>query len=191
MKLKITLACIVFISFSGFGQNDKLEKSLFGIQAGYIGIWGYNETNLTNQLALRTELGIASGVFGSEFGVVDGVFERFKSDEEFLVSPMISIEPRWYYNLNRRESQSKDISSNSGNFLSVKVSYNLNSFVFPIDQDINISQISLLTNWGIRRNIGNNFNFESGLGFGYLFSDDRAVINLHLRLGYVFKKKRH
>lgn len=190
IKIFITTFIFCFFTLVCNAQETSLEKSIFGVQIGYLGVWVNNETKLSNQIVVRSEIGLGSGIFGSEIGVTYGIFDGFYYGGEFILSPMLSVEPRWYYNLNKRNSNSKDSTNNSGNFLSVKANYNFNNFVIPVDQYINISQISLLINWGIRRNIGNNFNFESGLGVGYLFSDDRAVINLHLRLGYVFKKKK-
>ena len=50
--------------------------------------------------------------------------------------------------------------------------------------------------WGIRRNIGNHFNYETGIGIGYVsyfnednvisFNENDVVVNLHLRIGYRF-----
>ena len=50
--------------------------------------------------------------------------------------------------------------------------------------------------WGIRRNIGNHFTYETGIGIGYLhyFKKDNVIlisepdvaVNLHLRIGYQF-----
>lgn len=50
--------------------------------------------------------------------------------------------------------------------------------------------------WGIRRNLGNHFNYETGIGLGYRYifaksagfleNKSEAALNLHLRLGYRF-----
>jgi hypothetical protein len=135
---------------------------------------------------LRSEAGIGGGIFGSEFGVTDGVFDGFQINNELIMSTLFSLEPRWYYNLKKRNSQSKDTNKNSGNFISLKTIYNPNLLIVSIDHDVDISQFSIITTWGLRRNIGNNFNIESGMGLGYLLSDNRGVLNLHLRIGYNF-----
>lgn len=52
---------LVMSSYFGFSQNEKdisVEKSVFGIQTGLLGIWAHNELKLSNQVALRSEVGL-------------------------------------------------------------------------------------------------------------------------------------
>ncbi|MCB0470165.1 MAG: hypothetical protein KDC51_06205, partial [Flavobacteriaceae bacterium] len=60
-----------------------------------------------------------------------------------------------------------------------------------------ITDISIIPTWGIRRNIGSHFNFETGIGIGYVhyFNKENVVslteqsdvlVNLHARIGYRF-----
>ena len=164
-----------------------VEKSIFTIQTGTLGIWLSNESRLSNSIALRTEAGLDAGVFMG--GIYDNV--------GFLLTPVITLEPRWYYNLSKREAKSKNISGNSGNFLSVKTSYNPDWFIISADDNIMvIDQISVIPTWGIRRMAGKHFNYEAGFGIGYrhIFvgntgytgDQDEAAVNLHLRIGYKF-----
>jgi hypothetical protein len=70
------------------------------------------------------------------------------------MTPVITAEPRWYYNLNKRVNKSKRIDGNNGNFISLKTSYHPDWFVISNYDNINIiSDISLVPTWGIRRNI--------------------------------------
>ena len=112
MKKIITLA---FISLSIFcnAQNPSVEKSVFGIQTGFLGFWGHNESRLSNTIALRSELGLDAGILITDFEGRSG----------FLLAPVLTLEPRFYYNLNKRISKSKDITNNSGSFISLKTSY--------------------------------------------------------------------
>ncbi|AXO79604.1 hypothetical protein DZC78_04085 [Olleya aquimaris] len=168
-------------------QNASVEKSTFGIQTGFLGIWVHNESKLSNQFALRSELGLDTGIFGSDVNDING----------FLLVPTITAEPRWYYNLNKRENKSKRIDGNSGNFISIKTTYHPDWFMISNENSINfISDISIIPTWGIRRNIGNHFNYETGIGIGYVhyFEEDNVIlldesgvtVNLHLRIGYRF-----
>ncbi len=111
---RITLTFVLFaVSFFALSQSASVEKSTFGIQTGLLGIWMHNESKLSNEFALRSEIGLDAGFFGGGFN--DG--------NKFLLTPVITIEPRWYYNLDKRISKSRNISGNSGNFISVKTSY--------------------------------------------------------------------
>ena len=171
-------------------QNANVEKSTSGIQTGFLGAWYYNEIRLTNKIALRSELGL-----GFDF---DGftVFATNLDRKTFGMAPVLIIEPRWYYNLGKRFSKSKNTSGNSGNFLSIKTTYNPNWFIITIpntDSARVSNQISIIPTWGMKRNIGKHLNFETGFGMGYrynfdFFSDKGSLdVNLHLRIGYRFK----
>jgi len=168
-------------------QTASVEKSTYGIQTGFLGIWVHNESKLTNSIALRTEIGFDSGIWGGSF--YDGT--------GFLMTPVITAEPRWYYNLNKRESKSRRIDGNSGNFVSLKTSYHPDWFVISNTDNVSIiSDISIVPTWGIRRNVGKHFTYETGIGIGYRYifakqagfleNESEATLNLHLRIGYSF-----
>jgi len=185
---KILLALIFYgLTFTTNAQDVNIEKSIYGIQTGFFGIWAHNESRLSNQIAFRSELGLDTGFFGNDADEIDG----------FLLAPTITLEPRWYYNLRKRQNKSKRIDGNSGNFISIKTTYHPDWFVIANEDNINfISDISIIPTWGIRRNIGNHFNYETGLGIGYIhyFEKDNIIllyesgftVNLHLRIGYRF-----
>jgi hypothetical protein len=177
---------IAFIAKSQ-NQDVSVEKSTYGIQIGTLGIWVHNEAKLSDQIALRSEFGLDSGIFGGNFYPKTG----------YLLTPVITLEPKWYYNLQQRSAKSKDFSGNSGNFVSLKTSYNPDWFVISNYDNLKIvNQISIIPTWGIRRNIGNHFNYETGIGLGfryyfaksagYLKDVSETALNLHLRIGYKF-----
>ena len=168
-------------------QDASVENSSFGIQTGFLGIWAHNEYKLSNSIALRAELGFDAGVFN----------DNFSSGSFFILAPVITLEPRWYYNLNKRLSKSRRIDGNSGNFISIKTSYHPDFIIGDIPNNTNfISDISIIPTWGIRRNLGKHFNYETGIGLGYIhFFKEKNVyikdtnmlaLNLHLRIGYRF-----
>ena len=168
-------------------QNSSIEKSTYGIQTGFLGIWVHNESRLSNSIGLRTEIGFDSGIWGGDF------YDKIG----FLMTPVITIEPRWYYNLNKRENKSRRIDGNSGNFVSLKTSHHPDWFVISNTDNLNIiSDISIIPTWGIRRNIGKHFTYETGIGIGYRYTfakqagflenESETTLNLHLRIGYRF-----
>jgi hypothetical protein len=185
-KILITLS-IFLTSFITKAQDASVEKSTYGIQTGILGIWVHREIKLTNQIALRAELGMDAGIFGGSFYPKTG----------YLITPVITLEPRWYYNLEKRQSKSKSIAGNSGNFLSLQTSYHPNWFTISNYDNVNIvNQISIIPTWGIKRNIGEHFTYETGIGLGYRYyfaksegyakDESSAALNLHLRVGYRF-----
>lgn len=185
-KIILTLA-FLGIGFVAISQNTSVEKSTYGIQTGFLGLWFHNESKLSNQIALRSELGLDTGIWGGTYYDKVG----------FLLAPVITLEPRWYYNLNKRVEKDRRIDGNSGNFISLKTSYHPDWFVISNYDNIRvISDISIMPTWGIRRNVGRHFNYETGVGIGYVFffakdagyieNTSDVAINLHLRLGYRF-----
>lgn len=180
---------LIFISLSiiSRAQDASVEKSVFGVQTSLLGLYIHNEFKLTDALALRSEAG-----FYSEFqtGSVHGKIG-------YSLNPVLIVEPRFYYNLSKRVLRSKDISNNSGNFVTLKTIFRPVQFVISNYETQNRkSSISIVPTWGLRRNIGSHFNYENGVGFGYTFFFankagysniiGEAAVNLHLRIGYVF-----
>ena len=187
--MKRTLLTIIFcgLTLMAKSQNVSTEQSTFGIQTGFLGIWAHNESKISNQIVLRSELGLDTGISGGDIYDKTG----------FILVPTITLEPRWYYNLTKRESKSRRIDGNSGNFISLKTTYHPNWFEISNENNINfISDISIVPTWGIRRNVGNHFTYETGIGIGYvhyfknknviLLNDSDVAVNLHLRIGYRF-----
>lgn len=194
---KIIALTILGLTINANAQNASVEKTIFGIQTGYAGIWLNNETKLSNSIVLRSEIGIEN-----DFAVGDHY-----EGAGFILQPVLNLEPRYYYNLNKRNSKGKNISKNSGNYLSIKTSYHPDWFVINLDEDITkIADLSIIPTWGIKRQLGNHFNFETGIGFGYRVvflkpnyktanyqSVDENSLNqnqytpyFHLRIGYIF-----
>lgn len=185
MKKTLFILSLFLLFQTAKAQDSSVEKSVFGAQVGFLGIWAHNEARLFNQIALRTELGFDSGIWGGSFYDKTG----------YVFTPVITAEPRWYYNLNNRKAKSKRIDGNSGNFLSLKTSYHPDWFVISNYENISIvSDLSIVPTWGIRRNIGKHINYEAGIGLGYrrifaksagyLKDEDDLAVNLHLRIGY-------
>ncbi|WP_010182128.1 hypothetical protein [Aquimarina agarilytica] len=184
--MKKIIATLVFISvsFMAKSQNVKstssVEKSLFGIQVGVLSIYALHEAKLSHSTTLRTELGLEPGVVND--------------NDKLFFTPVINIEPRWYYNLDKRQKKSKRIDNNSGNFCSLKTKYHPDWFTISDQKNINFSNsLSLIPTWGIRRNLGKHFNYETAIGAGYIHyfdknntDDNGLIINLHLRIGYSF-----
>ncbi|MBV6655973.1 MAG: hypothetical protein KI786_19530 [Mameliella sp.] len=177
------------LAIAAKSQNASVEKSTFGIQTGVLGTWVYSEFKLSDAIALRTEVGFDFGIWETTF------YDDF--DSPFLLTPVLVLEPRFYYNLKKRAETSKRIDGNSGNFIALKMGYHPDWFVlFNTDDAPVVSDFSIIPTWGIRRNIGEHFNFEAGIGAGFShtfaeragYTKDKSEmeLNMHLRIGYRF-----
>ena len=168
----ITLLTAGKVSAQQDVQNTEasVENSVIGIQAG-LGAWAYYEFGFTNKIALRAETGINGGFW---FGGI------YSDNIEFAFAPVVSVEPRWYYNIDKRVDKGRNIKGNSGNFISLKISYMPDWFLIKSYSDRTwtslpepnrnvYDQISIIPTWGIRRTLGNHFDYEAGLGLGYAY----------------------
>lgn len=175
------------LTFIAKSQNASVERSTFGIQIGVVGIWLHNEAKLSKQISLRSEAGLHGEFFGS----------RNFYEVGFIMTPVVTLEPRWYYNLNQRVSKSKSIAGNSGNYFSLKTNWYPDWFVISKNDNVRVvNQISVIPSWGIKRNIGDHFTYETGIGIGYRKyfaksagypdNQEEAAIDLHVRIGYRF-----
>jgi len=187
MRKTLFIILLCNLTFYSYSQNKGIEKSVFGIQTGVLGVWIQNESKIGGEIALRSEIGLDAGLFGGSLFYDGGT--------GYLLIPTITVEPRWYYNLDKRASRSKNISDNAGNFISLKTSFLPDWFVISNYENINIiNQVTIIPTWGIRRNIGQHFNYEAGFGIGYRYSFAKSAgfienegdiaANLHLRIGY-------
>ncbi|HCQ13535.1 hypothetical protein [Flavobacterium sp.] len=178
---KLFFALILFaqIAQSQEQETASVEKSIFGIQTGFFGAWVHNESKLSNEISLRSEIGINFGLIGGDI----------TGETKFITAPNISFEPRWYYNLSKRSNLGKNIKNNSANFLTLGINYipkqEKSTYYIP-------NQISFIPKWAIKRSI-NHFTYETGIGIGYRKFIDKTstekgetALDLHLRIGYTF-----
>lgn len=188
MKKNIIFIFTLFLITNLFSQNTaQVEKSLFGIQTGVLGIWGHNEARISNTIVLRTEFGFDTGIFGGDF----------YDNTSFILYPSLNVEPRMYYNLTKRKNKGHKISNNSGNFFSLRINYIPDLFVISNVDNVNIIEsIAFIPKWGIKRSIGKHFTYEAGLGYGirthflkkegFKNNESDGIVDLHLRIGYTF-----
>jgi len=186
MKKAVIILTLCGLGLIGKSQDASVEKSTYGIQTGVLGIWVYNEAKLSNSIALRTELGFDFGIWETTY------YDDY--DSPLILTPVIVVEPRFYYNLKKRVENSKRIDGNSGNFIALKTSYHPELAIFNTDDAPVVSDFAIIPTWGIRRNLGDHFNYEAGIGVGYSYtfaeragySEDESglELNMHLRIGY-------
>jgi hypothetical protein len=81
--MKKILLTLIFcgLTLIAKSQTASVEQSSYGIQTGVLGIWAHNESKLSNQIALRSELGLDTGIYGSDVNDIDG----------FLLVPAITF----------------------------------------------------------------------------------------------------
>ncbi len=186
---KVILISVLTLFFTDV-ISQEVEKSIWGVQMGIHPLSGYNEFKVNNSISLRSEIGFGFGWSGGDWAVM----------------PTLIVEPRYYYNLKRRQKLNKQIRNNSGNYLSAALGYT-NGKLAISSQGVEVhSTFNIIPMYGLRRNIGNDFNFEFafGIGYGWTFKDYTSTYygtsqtfnvketeggiayGLRLSIGYVF-----
>lgn len=184
MEKIIFIITILLLSFSSKSQNTGVEKSIYTIQTGILGAWVNNEYRLSNEISLKSEIGLIAGLRGCS-----------SCTTEYILAPEFTLEPRWYYNIEKRSTKGKIIKNNSSNFAGLAVRYYPDWFVISNATNASVTnQITIIPKWGIKRTIANsNFNYELGIGIGkiYYFDSNQwdSTADLLIRIGYTFKRK--
>lgn len=170
-----------------YAQNDvSVERALYSIEAGLLGIWASSEIRISNEFVFRPEIGFDGG-----FGIGSSTQGKFL----WILSPTISAESRWYYNLQRRSDKGKKIAKNTANFLSLQLGYDPDWFTISNADSRIIESGNVNLKWGIRRVWGKHFTYEMGAGVGFVQKLDNPYIGpdpnssnfypvLFFRLGY-------
>lgn len=132
--------------------------------------------------------------FGETFSVNSifeysgGFYSRLGGDLEYVIASSLSVEPRYYYNRNRRQNKGKNIDFNVGNFFAGDLSY---APIFgSISSNDNVEVLDSFVagiKYGLRRKVVQKLNFEFAFGAGALFSElDTDILPiLDLKLQYV------
>ena len=170
---------ILFILFSVASLNAQkniksVEKSILSIQTGYFGTWINHELKLHNQFALRTEV-------GSEYRLKFSIKQNFDSLKNQV---SIFLEPKYYFNLTKREKKDKNIKNNAGNYISLRTNFNILNNL----ENKEVYFHTLTPTFGIRRNITSHFNIEFSFGCGLSYLNNMLISEAmpSFRIGYVF-----
>ncbi|MBY0478684.1 MAG: hypothetical protein K2Q24_13640 [Chitinophagaceae bacterium] len=126
-------------------------KSDLGLQ----GIGFTYEHGMGKHFSTDGSLGVGGG-----YNIAEGFIEY-----QFLKPALhFSVNPKFYYNLEKRINKGKSAKYNSGNYFGARLKYNL-----PLYNRTDIIRTSILTNihWGIQRAIGHHWTLNSLFGIGY------------------------
>lgn len=177
-------------------NNVSVEKNIFTIQASPISIFLADEYKLSKETVLHAEFGykVSSVHFTNYYG--DGGYKT-------VFPAVFNIEPRWYYNLDRRAEKGKKTNNNSANFMAMGISYIPSSLVIHnLDSNYYLyNEFLFAPRYGFKRNFGkSNFNYELSFAAGYYYgytnknvykkNDSDFGFDLKFRFGYNFTKKK-
>ncbi len=175
----------------------ELNAKLFGLGLNY-------EAKLGEKFTILSEIGVRTGTgsYGSRYNFADG-FKVYNLE--------IGIEPRLYYNVQKRLNKGKSIKNNAANFWFFGLNYGFKPFNSPvIYQEVDVydnglylgsfetqiekySLLSVTPGWGIQRKVGKNFSLDLNLGLSLSYvseesgNDTYVFPSAGLKFGYVLK----
>jgi hypothetical protein len=164
------ISITILFSFSSIAQNNQLE-SLSSVKLGLLGSWLAYEQPVSNKILINAEVGY-------EFGIYSNVISN---GTQFLATSTFSLEPRYYYNLEKRKAAGKSTMLNAGNYIALEIQTSPNWGTYATD---NVPKI------GLKRTLGKSVTFELAGGLGYQFTENggnRLAVGLDLMFGFLPK----
>ena len=176
----VLILSIIILKAQETENTLNAKIGLLGASLGY-------EQKLNEKFTLNAEYEYALGFFGGYYN---------DNKVSYVGSSCLSLEPRYYYNLEKRHEKGKETAHNAGNFIGLDFSYIPDWLTSSDADDVEIyKSFSIIPRYGIRRNLGKNINFESAFGIGYRWSEkdkytnesnNGVAISLSIKVGYVF-----
>ena len=182
MKKAIFACLLAFTWIMSYSQenNQSLKTDIVAIDIGFVGGWLSYERHMTDLFTLKSEVGLPL------------IYVQTSLDDKsyYVSSPSVKIEPRYYYNFNRRVASKKSTNYNAANYFALSAIYIPGLFTISNHTGLEAARsLRLIGKWGIKRIIGQRFNFEFaiGMGAGELLTNDKVelVAGLDLRFGYI------
>lgn len=153
---------VILLSSLGFNANaqnngDNNLENFGKIELGFHGLsFGY-ELPVSNKFVWENSLGLGMGM-NSEYQSANYTLD--------LVRPVPSVKSRlkFVYNINKRKEKGRNILNNAGNYIALQTKY---TFGISGVRSLNSAMLTEL-HWGIQRNLGGRFIFNTHVGLGYL-----------------------
>ena len=178
---KILLA--ILLSILGFNANAQQNKGdnldNFGkIELGFHGLSFAYELPITNKFVWENAVGAGMGMSA------DNNSATYSLDVVRPV-PFIKSKLKFVYNINKRIEKEKNIRNNAGNYIALQTKYSFGR------ANHNTNNRSMLTelHWGIQRNLGGNFLFNTHVGLGYLgdFNSNNGAVSPTIGVSFGYR----
>ncbi len=194
IKKLILVFCIIVINLSTAQENEakpSVENNLWGATIGLVEGKLQYETKLTRLSTVRFEAGLDLLTYSYTTYYSNSTF---KEKTGSLIAPTLTIEPIFYYNLDRRSRLGKNISKNTGNYFSLRTFFAFaENEISNSNKEFTISNaLIIIPKYGIRRSFAKQFFYEFGFGIGWQHNTgdsknpNEVYIDLSARIGLNF-----
>lgn len=174
-------------------QKPAVEKNLFAVNLGIVSVGFQYEGRLARKWALHAETGISLNPY-----TVSG-YTNSMDKTEYITSPYLIVEPRFYYGLDRRQRHHRNTKNNSSNYISLKTHFAAADWaVTNSDKRFEpASALYIVPSYGIRRSFAKRFFYEFSFGVGLqhnfhkrgnFYGDDQneVAVDGQAKIGYTF-----
>jgi hypothetical protein len=180
MQKILLVIFLSIISFKATAQQKNIENlDNFGkIELGFHGLSFAYELPLSNKFAWENAIGAGMGM-NAEPGSATYSLDVVRP------VPFLKSKLKFVYNINKRIEKNKNIRNNAGNYIALQSKY---SFGRVGNNSYNQSMLTEL-HWGIQRNLGSNFIFNTHVGFGYLgdFTSNSGSLSPTIGLAFAYR----
>lgn len=171
---------VILLSILGFNANAQQNKSdtldnFAKIELGLHGLSFAYELPLSNKFVWENSIGAGMGMSTENNSLTYSL-------DVIRPVPFLKSKLKFVYNINKRIANEKNIRNNAGNYIALQTKY---SFGRPANNTYNRSMLTEL-HWGIQRNLGGNFLFNTHIGLGYLGDFDSNSGALSPTIGVSF-----
>lgn len=148
----------MFTATAQDSSKDTPLKSLTKLDLGFGGVGFSYEPRLSNKMTIDLSAGVGGGYSVSE-DRVDYRWDLLQPSIYFIVNPKL------YYNRQRRINKGKSVLNNSGNYFGLRIKYTTES----ISSGNYYARDAALVNlhWGMQRAVGKKWIFNAHAGLGY------------------------
>lgn len=192
MKKTFLLLAIVLCSFT-FANAQTKTVTNHSIGINILGLGYTYEQALGGKFTLNSSIELQNLLTWSDNSFTLNGYETVKSNDfDYAMLPYISVSPRYYYNLDKRERMGKNINRNSANYLALSLGYAFKPIVQNNEGTTIYNDFILLSpHWGMQRVYNNKWliDLKLGVNFGYSLGSEKefgCAPNINFRFGYVF-----
>lgn len=170
-----TLLAMTFAGVSFAQKKTESDATVEKQQFAYNLLTNFSyEKGIGNKTTLRFSGPITGGVLYSKSSVTINDYHHEESNWGYTIRPVIDMQIRHYYDLNKRLQNGKKVAHNSGNYIAGVVvaagpSILKNDMFYVSDFTLTVG-----ATWGIQRTYGERFMMNIGIGPSISFYDSKS-----------------
>ncbi|WMN12205.1 hypothetical protein QYS49_32810 [Marivirga salinae] len=167
------------------GESATVSENLIKFEIGSPnGIGISYEKKLGHHISLYNIIGLR--VFGGGGTTSQAIYGV---SPWYVLTPQISVQPRFYHNLDKRAAMDKNINYNSANYVGFTARFYHQSFFYSNSDRIGNSPavLDLMLSYGLQRSFFKRLNFDLAIQPGIEFTSWQPTffLGLNLQLGFI------